>query len=408
MVDLIPEPGRTVRKRRAYREWVAASSGSRRRKGMTVVLAALTVLAACGGDTAPTTEPPGESTTVATSFRLPETEPDVNHVEMIAADDGRLLLAWTTRGTSGGRLWLATITEGSPGDPFLVATNATDIPLEEMRPSLAVGPDDRVAVGWTSVEMDVYLALSEDGGATFGTPPFRLNLEPRGMQVLPVIAFDPNGGVHAVWLDPRDAPEHAEEPAELYMGILSDDQYLETNLTEGQGPSVCGCCRPHIEMRAGEPLITFRNTTADGYRDPYQLTPDDSPTAVAPATWQIEACPVAGPVAVGAEVLWFDGSAGHARVLASNGPETPPDVLLESGDGHRITAGPRLVTGAAQPLVLVPGSPASRLLSLDGETWSEVDIELPEWVTTAVVSGGDLIVVGQEGGRLVSEVHALD
>lgn len=372
---------------------------------MTAVLAGLTVLGACASGAIPSTSTPSESTTIAAGFRLPETEPGVNYFEMTASNDGRLLLAWTTRGTSGGRLWVSVITDGSPSEPVLVTENATDVPLDEFRPSIAISPEGVIAVAWTSIDNDVYVALSRDEGVTFH--PARMNSEPRGMQILPVVAFDEETA-HATWIDPRDAPEGAEEPADLYMWSLSGDMTLETNLTEGQPPSVCGCCRPHMEMRAGEPLITFRNTTEDGYRDPYQITPHNDPTPVAPPTWQIEACPIAGPIAVGDEVLWFDGSVGHARVLASNGPETAPDVLLESGDGHRITAGPRLVTGAPRPLVLVPGSPTSRLLSRDGEVWSVVDVGLPEWATTGVVSGGDLIVVGQEDGSLAFEIHSLD
>lgn len=372
------------------------------------VIASLSLLAACSaGSSATTAAPPTVTQPETTSstdsmFHLPDAAADVAHVELLAVGDGRLILAYTTPDNDGRRLWVSVIDDGVPGEPVLITDDATDVPLDEFRPSMAVSPEGLIGIAWTSWDMDVFAAASEDDGASFSDP-IPLNLEPRGMQVLPVIAYD-GETLHAVWIDPRDAPENAEEPAELYMGTLSGDQHLETNLTESQTPTVCGCCRSHIQIRNGQVTVTFRNTTDDGYRDPYQINPGTDPVAVSPPVWEINACPVAGPVAIGDEVVWFDGSTGQARILASNGPDSAPDTLLESGDGYRITAGPRLVTGD-QALVLVPGTPSTRILRWDGSSWHTESLELPAWATTAAVSEGRLIVVGQEAGSLDFEIH---
>lgn len=331
---------------------------------------------------------------------MPDTGSDIAHVELLAIGDDRLILAYSSPHNDGRRLWVTAIDGGVPREPVLITDNATDIPSDEFRPALASSPGGVIAIAWTSLDMDVFVAMSEDGGASFSDG-FRLNLEKRGMQVLPAVAFE-GETLRAVWIDPRDAAENAEEPADLYMGTLSGDQYLETNLTENQASSVCGCCRSHIQVEGGQVIVTFRNTTDDGYRDPYQLVLGGEPTAVAPPTWKIEGCPIAGPVTARDRVLWFDGSTGEARILASNGPESEPEVLLESTNDFRVAAAPRLVTGADQ-MVLVPGSPTSRLIEPDG--WRVADLRLPRWATAAAIYGGKLIVVGIDEGSLAYEAH---
>lgn len=377
-----------------------------RRPSSSVTLICCLLLAACtSGTTASTTTTTTRESTTTTSeplFQLPDPGAAVEHVELHAIDDNEMVLAYTTRSSAGHRLWVSVIDDGMPSQPTRVAEGVTDIPLAEFRPSIAVSPQGKIAVAWTSLDSDVYVAISEDGGVTFGEA-IRMNTEPRGMQLLPAVTYV-GETLHGVWIDPRDAPENAEEPADLYMWTLAGDRTLETNLTDTQIPSVCGCCRPHLEARDGELWITFRNTTADGYRDPYQMTPDTEPIAVTPPTWQIEACPIAGPIAAGDRVIWLDGSTGHARILVSNGPEAEPDLLLDSTTDFRITGGPRPVSGI-DDLVLIPGTPESRLIRPDG---GSVDLSLPPSASTAAVHGGELVVLGVEGGRFDLEVHDIE
>lgn len=345
--------------------------------------------------------------TTITQPTLPVITGGVSHVEGVVAANNRLVMAWTAPGAEGRELWIAATDPTGPGEPVLVTTHATDIPLEEMRPSIAVGSDGRIGVAWTSIDMDVYVALSENG-ITFD-PPFRLNLDTRGMQVLPVIAFDRGHALHAVWLDPRDAPPEAEEPADLYLGVLAGDQYVETSLTATQPTSVCGCCRPHIRIVDDQVTVTFRNTTEEGFRDPYQFVfgiraPDGSlPSPVAPPTWELSGCPVAGPVAFGDEVVWFDGSTGSARILRSRGPEASPEELTRSESGFRITAAPRVVSGTDRRLLLVPGSPNSRLLVHEDDGWTMGSTDLPSWATSAVIWQGHLLILGTHEGGLAHE-----
>lgn len=358
------------------------------------------------------------STTATTTLDLadvafPEPTTTVEQVEILASNDGALLLAWTSPGDGGRDVWLSVIDEGEFSAPVLVSDlPSTELVMDEMRPALAIGPGGRVAVAWATQDWDIQVAISDDGGATFA-PSLRMNGDQgEAIQVLPVVAFDEEGALHAVWLDPRDAPPLAEEPADVYHAVVRDGVATEQNLTALQESSVCGCCRPHLQVTDGRVVVTFRNTTAEGYRDPFQVsgTADGEfrqPSPSSPPTWQIDACPIAGPVGFGEDVIWLDGSQGHARILGSGGVETTPQVVVESEGEVRVTAGPREVTGWERAAALVPATPSSRLYQLEDDAWVEILGDLPDWAAGAAVHRGRLVVVGTHRGELMHEIKSL-
>jgi hypothetical protein len=281
------------------------------------------------------------------------------------------------------------------------------LPIDEMRQAVAAGPEGRLAVAWTDTEFDIQLSVSDDGGRSF-RPAVRLNRdEGEALQEFPSIDFDAAGSIHAVWLDPRAADAGLEEPADLYYTALSEDGELlaEVNLTAAQESSVCGCCLPDLQaLEDGTISITFRNTTADGYRDPFRITGIDgefsAPEPVSPPVWQIDACPVAGPISVGEATLWLDASTGTRRLLSATDPEAEPDVVFEDTDGSLILLPPRLVsgTGGDDSVVLVPMADNSHLIAPDDDGWRVVADDLPFWVTSAAVYDGQLLLVGTSEG----------
>ncbi len=85
-----------------------------------------------------------------------------------------------------------------------------------MRPAIAFGSNREVGLAWTDEAYDIQVAMSSDGGRSFGES-IRLNQdEGEALQEFPDLAFGPDGVLHAVWLDPRIAEEGYEEPADLY------------------------------------------------------------------------------------------------------------------------------------------------------------------------------------------------
>jgi hypothetical protein len=237
--------------------------------------------------------------------------------------------------------------------------------------------------------------------------------EGSALQEFPDVAFGPDGVLHAVWLDPRIAEEGFEEPADIYYARVVNGRVTERNLTASQDSSVCGCCLPDINVSSdGSLVVTFRNTTDSGYRDPFRVvgTADGEfgpPEPVSPPIWQIELCPVAGPIAIDDETLWFDGSTGRRRLLSSRSANRQPVVVLEDSDEWLLDYPPRRVSGVENrtPTLLVPAAPSAYLLSRRGSGWRVVADDLPGWATSAAIHDGKLILVGIDGVEFRSEVR---
>ena len=347
---------------------------------------------------------------------IPELD-NVDQPQIVATPDGGLLMAWTERRESffGFDLFVSTLEGTTFSEP--VQINGADaplnsIPIDEMRPAIAFGSDQRVGLAWTDEAYDIQVAMSSDGGRHFGTP-LRLNQdEGEALQEFPDIAFGPDGVLHAVWLDPRIAEEGYDEPADLYYARIADGVATEQSLTALQEDSVCGCCLPDINVLAdGSLAVTFRNTE-DGYRDPFRVmgTSDGEfgeAARVSPPMWEIEICPIAGPIAVDDMTLWFDGSLGYQRLLSAYDPELEPDVVLEDTDDWFMNYPPRRVSGVPRgsTLLLVPAQSTGRLLNHDGHDWSVIADDVPEWATSAALYEGRLILIGGEGGVLRSEMR---
>lgn len=357
------------------------------------------VLAAC----APAPDEP-----VPEAVEIPRVGSNAEQPQLFVTPEGELLLSWTARGEDGVDLFVArSADEGftAPVRLNAVPGSVSTITIDEMRPALAAGPDSAVAVAWTDVDYDIQVAVSRDGGSSFGAP-IRVNQDQGdALQEFPSLAFDDDGVLHAVWLDPRFAPERVEEPADLYYARIEDGAVSEQNLTASQAASVCGCCLPDLQIDGQDVLITFRNTTDDGFRDPFQIHGSVSgefgpPTPVTAPVWQIDACPVAGPIGIGGRVLWLDGSMGIRRLLESQGAGNAPKVVLQDTDEWFLDYPPRRIAGAGDSLLLVPSVPAY-VLERDGQEWRVVVNDLPGWATSAALDAGSLVIVGSSDGRFV-------
>ena len=356
------------------------------------------------------------STGVAASAQsFPEFGPNVSQPQLQAIGGEGLLLVWKQRGPDGSDLFVSYSDGGSFSAPMRindVAGSVNRSPIDEMRASVSIGPGDKVAVAWTDRGFDIRVAVGDIGGRF--EPAVKLNqTEGRVLQEFPSISFDAAGVIHAVWLDPRVAErERAEEPADLYYARLEDGVVTERNLTADQDSSVCGCCLPDIRVGDnGRLTITFRNTTADGYRDPFKIVETSgghlgSPEPVSPPIWKINACPVAGPISVGERTLWFDGSTGRRRLLSSSDPDEAPTVVIEDSDDWSLRYPPRIVSGTGGSTeLLIPGRPGGYLLTLNNGSWRVRFDDLPGWATSAVVHDGKLILVGSDQGVFKHEIH---
>lgn len=325
---------------------------------------------------------------------------------------GKTLVVWREKAPTGGSNLFAAhlLADGAMSDPVRVNDHPDTVMSwdhDENRPSVALGPEGRLAVAWTTEDSSVRAATSLDDGATFA-PSVRLHQDEKpAYHAFPAVAFDSAGALHAAWIDARDAGHpRAEEPADLYYTRLDDGVALvegapEHNLTADLEGSVCGCCRLGMEVDDGRVTIAFRFASSDGFRDVFRVegTTEGSFTGaerLGPPTWELSGCPSAGPATAAGTTLWNEASAKKWRTHALADGGGTPTMVLESTEEWAVTRPPRRVSGqpGAETLWLVPGRPTSKVLKgLD----TVVD-DVPEWVKSAAWRDGEIVVLGSVDG----------
>lgn len=337
----------------------------------------------------------------------------VHQSQVFAQTDGSLLMVWVQKGPHDFDLYVAR--QGDDGKfSHPVRINHRGVSRytgDEARPSVALGPDGAVAVAWTAANHDVMLAVGGNYGETFD-PPLKLNQDPgQAFRTMPDVAFSPDGAVHTVWLDPREAPRGREEPSNLYYAQAKDGVVEELNLTARQEPTVCGCCRPFIAVDdKGRIDIAFRNSSESGYRDISRITATDGsfsePQPTSPPIWKLGGCPMAGPIVSHGGTLWKDASTGSWRLLWSTDAEVDPTEVVSDGDDVVLTYSPRVVSGR-EAWVLVGADPHGMIMTWKENAWQIVLDDLPPWVSSAAVSNGHLVLVGNEDGHLRATIQPL-
>lgn len=255
---------------------------------------------------------------------------------------GDILMSWTEPSPEGhsvriarwdGSQWTDSSTVISSDQLFV---NWADIP------SVAEYPDGTLAVHWlqdngrTSYAYDFTLALSGDGGETWG-PPITPHRDGRSVQhgfatLLPVT----DDQLMAIWLDGRQYglddldDEQGGNPNEMQLraaligsdGTLGDEMLIDAR--------TCTCCQTSAALTEdGSVVLVYRDRTADDVRDisvvRYEGGAWSAPETVREDGWQISGCPVNGP-----EVDARDERAVTAWFTAPN--DTPAVYVAFSED----------------------------------------------------------------------------
>lgn len=135
--------------------------------------------------------------------RLTESQWDNGSLDLVRAPGGQLGAAWTDY---EGSLWFARSSdEGRSFSPPLQIAGTTPQPARG--PSLAAGAEGALYVVWTVGEQpaaDIHLAVSRDGGQTFGPP--RIVRRSRAHSDAPKIGVDRRGFIHIVYDESSAGP----------------------------------------------------------------------------------------------------------------------------------------------------------------------------------------------------------
>jgi len=316
--------------------------------------------------------------------------PNAAQPQLCAANDGRVWLVYGRAGAAptaaahqhGGEKAPATAASRPAGDIFVArsddagATFGSAIKVASV-PNLMLGMrrgpriaayGDRVTV---TVNGDELFALtSVDGGKTWSEPVTINDVPTSTREGLHDLAGAADGRLFTTWLDLRNGA------MELWGAASSDAGRTwgkNEQVYHSSDKSICECCHPTVLFDADGNLAVMWRNAVDGYRDMWMSTRAKGSAQFTPArklgegTWKLNACPMDGGkiVALGAGKfgsVWQ--RAGEVFFMPASGPE----ILL--GKGKQ----PVAVANGANPLILwqegndlvlsrAPGAPPSKLAS---------------------------------------------
>jgi hypothetical protein len=340
-------------------------TSSKRARAAVLTLAAIAV--ACSR--APTTVP-----AAGRAVELPTGER--SSAPRLSARGDRLVLSWTEPGgTEGPVLKFSVRSHGAwsapgtaPADPHR-ALDTADVP--GVVPLAGGG----LAAHWTRkldaslYARDLVVAVSSDGGATWGAPALPHHdgtASEHGMAT--IVASEADGRFGIVWLDGRagELSENGAGGTALYWADWNGTAFGPETLLD---PRVCDCCKTSAASGPSGPIVAYRDRADDERRDIGIVRESEgrwsAPRLVHDDGWKLTACPTNGP-AIGAlgeraAVAWFTGASASPSVWAA----------LSADAGGTLSAPARLdgghPVGRVETAVLRDGSAAVVWLERAGD-----------------------------------------
>ena len=208
---------------------------------------------------------------------------------------------------------------------------------------------------------DLMFARSLSYGQNFDKP-VRVTDNETAFHGFSSVAAAPNGDVHAVWLDGREASPSSGTFA-VYLA-RSRDRGVTFERNHRVALSACPCCRPRIAFGGhGEVYVAWRKVFAGEVRDMVVSTSRDGgetfalDVRVADDGWKLRGCPDSGPAAVQSggrlyiawltegrerrsriQLAWSDdqGRHFHAPIAVSSDSVDPNHPALTASEDGRV------------------------------------------------------------------------
>ena len=285
-------------------------------------------------------------------------------------------------------------------------------------PQVGVDTQGRVYVAWINrIDVpgrrfpanDLFVAVSEDGGETFGSE-LPINSDfggtPAGHTFHNLTAL-PDGSMLVSWIDSRDrspAPNNAAMADQAAMHEHSGSQIRVARIEEGGDRIVetaildrtsCPCCRTFITVTPEDRiLVAWRHEYASGERDVVVAHSDDGGRSFSDWRpihrdhWFIEGCPHTGPVLATdsdgrIHAAWYTGADGGdvRHAVSTDGGLTFEQVKDLLSDVPVAQAA--FLTDTGKNLLLMTENPRSRTVvprSATGHNttgWTDLNGELP-------------------------------
>lgn len=306
-------------------------------------------LAGCAGPSADPQPPREMSVAAAEGSAQP-------HLDL--GEDGTAFLSWLEPAGDSYALRVATSTGDAWSAPGTVATGDDWFVNWADFPSVTPIGGDVLAAHWLVYQRqgfgyDAVMSISTDSGATWGDP-FLLHTDGTDTEHGFVTLFPWQDGLAAVWLDGRNMivdgefafEDSAGEPLGMSLRYALFGADGERRTSEPLDPLACDCCQTDVAFSGTDVLLAYRDRTTTEVRDITlrRLTADgwQSPMALAPDNWVLEACPINGPAIAARDdqvaVAWFSAAGNRplVRVVRSNdGGHTFGDAMdLDSSGSY--------------------------------------------------------------------------
>jgi hypothetical protein len=368
---------------------------------MLIAAAVCVALTEIAGTQSPSTSlRAGPSTSLRAGQPMSLGLPDaVNGTPSLAVAGRTVAAVWTTSKEGAGNVYLALSNDGGATftAPRRVNDQEGDATANNEQPPRVVMTGSAsariITVVWSKRNEEgtqrarrdaVRMARSTDGGRTFS--PARVTHDPAvsGARGWESLAVGPNGFVHAVWLDGRDAgrkmAEHAKQSGMAHKGLPPQDIYHSTIAPDGRitesllATGVCFCCKTAVAVDTrGTVYAAWRHIFPGSMRDiAFAKSTDggrsfDPLVRVSEDKWELNGCPEDGPT------LAVDGAGVIHIAWATLVNEGEPHKALfyaTSRDGKTFSARARLPVAPA----VTPGHPQLTLTPDGGAAiaWDEV------------------------------------
>lgn len=268
---------------------------------------------------------------------------DAREPELSKTNDGRIILSWVEKldqkryalrtAARDANGWTETRTVAE-GDNWFI--NWADFP------SVIALNDGSLAAHWlvksgsATYAYNVNVALSKDAGKTWTKPivPHLDNTQTEHGFVSLIPMTD--GRLGAIWLDGRNMKdmkdEHDEDKplaANMTLRYAAIDASGKISGEAELDPRVCECCQTSAAVSSDGIVAVYRDRSEKEVRDIYIVRQTNGawakPQAVYADNWEINGCPVNGPVVAASgrnvAVAWFTGSGGEPHVKIAFSPD---------------------------------------------------------------------------------------
>jgi len=256
----------------------------------------------------------------------------------LAADrNGRVWLSWLESRAGGGhKLQIASLRDTSWSPPFTIAEGTDFLANWADFPSIFVTSTGTLAAHWLQrgigTPYGIQLRTSTDDGRTWTRPETPHRDTATGEFGFVSFFEAPGTGLGLVWLDGRRPVKGAGQPAHTEGGSgMAVRAALVKNGVPGEqavvDPQVCECCQTSAARTSDGVVVAYRDRSDANIRDisvaRFANGRWSGPSNVHADNWEINGCPVNGPVvtALGdtVAVAWFTMAGGtpHVRVAFS-------------------------------------------------------------------------------------------